>query len=50
LEKLGLRTWTLESPLRVAMRPFAARIDAVPPSGGLPGSDPEFARGQLLDE
>jgi len=50
LEKLGLRTWTLESPLRVAMRPFAARIDAVPPSGGLPGSDPEFAREQLLDE
>jgi uncharacterized protein len=31
-------------------RPFACRLDAVPPSGGLPGSDPAFAREQLLDE
>jgi predicted TIM-barrel fold metal-dependent hydrolase len=50
MEMIGLRTMTVESPLRVAMRPFAARIDAVPPSGGLPGSDPGFAREQLLDE
>jgi len=50
LEQTGLRTWPFEAPLRVAMRPFAARIDAVPPSGGPPGSDPDFAREQLLDE
>jgi predicted TIM-barrel fold metal-dependent hydrolase len=50
LEQTGRRSWSLESPLRVAQRPFAARVDAVPPSGGVPGSDPEFAREQLLDE
>jgi predicted TIM-barrel fold metal-dependent hydrolase len=30
-------------------RPYAARLDAAPPNGGPPGSDPEFAREQLLD-
>jgi predicted TIM-barrel fold metal-dependent hydrolase len=29
--------------------PYAARIDAVPPSGGQPGSDLPFLREQLLD-
>ena len=28
---------------------MAARRDAWPPSGNIPGSDPEFAREQLLD-
>jgi uncharacterized protein len=32
------------------MRPYVSRLDAVPPSGGIPGSDPDFAREQLLDE
>ena len=31
-------------------RPLACRLDAGPPSGGPPGSDPGFAREQLLDE
>jgi predicted TIM-barrel fold metal-dependent hydrolase len=31
-------------------RPFAGRLDAVPEGGGRPGSDPELAREQLLDE
>ena len=31
-------------------RPGASRLDAYPPAGGMPGSDPEFAREQLLDE
>jgi uncharacterized protein len=30
-------------------REFASRWDAVPPAGGPPGSDPAFAREQLLD-
>jgi predicted TIM-barrel fold metal-dependent hydrolase len=29
--------------------PYAARLDAVPPGGGLPGSDLPFLREQLLD-
>lgn len=33
-----------------SQRPGASRLDAVPPDGGPPGSDPEFARAQLLDE
>jgi uncharacterized protein len=40
---LGLRG--VKSPLR----PFTARLDAIPPGGGPPGSDPTFAREQLLD-
>ena len=28
---------------------YAARRDAFPPSGCLPGGDPDFARDQLLD-
>jgi predicted TIM-barrel fold metal-dependent hydrolase len=30
-------------------RAFASRSDAVPPKGGAPGSDPEYAREKLLD-
>jgi predicted TIM-barrel fold metal-dependent hydrolase len=30
-------------------RAFVHRLDSVPPAGGAPGSDPEFAREQLLD-
>jgi predicted TIM-barrel fold metal-dependent hydrolase len=33
-----------------AQRPFASRLDASPPDGGPPGSDPGFAAEQLLDE
>src|SRR5437016_4853366 len=29
--------------------PYAARIDAMPPAGGIPGSDLSFMREQLLD-
>jgi predicted TIM-barrel fold metal-dependent hydrolase len=31
-------------------RQFAHRLDSMPPGGGPPASDPEFARKQLLDE
>ena len=30
-------------------RPLACRLDALPPNGGVPGSDADFAREQLLD-
>ena len=30
-------------------RPLACRLDALPPNGGVPGSDTDFAREQLLD-
>jgi uncharacterized protein len=33
-----------------SQRPYACRLDAVPADGGPPGSDPELAREQLLDE
>src|SRR5262249_24597772 len=29
---------------------FTHRLDSVPPGGGVPGSDPDFAREQLLEE
>ena len=35
---------------RIRQREFAARMDAKPPSGGAPASDPNFAREQLLDK
>ena len=50
LEKLGLRTWTLESPPRVAMRHFAARIDAVPALGRTTWERSRVRPEQLLDE
>lgn len=50
LELVGVRRLPAEAVLRTGMRPDASRLDTVPPSGGRPGSDPEFARAQLLDE
>lgn len=47
-EMFGLRGPTGRGTLQ--MRPFSARMDAWPPGGGFPGSDPEFAREQLLDK
>jgi predicted TIM-barrel fold metal-dependent hydrolase len=46
-ETFGLRGPTGRGTLQ--MRPFSARMDAWPPGGGYPGSDPDFAREQLLD-
>jgi len=50
LELVGSRAVSTEAPLRKPARPNAARLDAVTPAGGPPGSSPEFAREQLLDE
>jgi uncharacterized protein len=50
LSEVGLRTFPTEAVLRLPQRPRASRRDASPPSGGLAGSDPEFARDQLLNE
>jgi uncharacterized protein len=50
LELVGSRAVSTESPLRQPSRPMASRLDSVTPAGGPPGSDPEFAREQLLDE
>src|SRR5258708_1842253 len=36
--------------VRSPHRPMASRLDAAPPGGGSPGSDPEFAREHYLDE
>jgi predicted TIM-barrel fold metal-dependent hydrolase len=47
-EMFGLRGPTGRGTLQ--MRPFSARMDAWPPGGGFPGSDPDFAREQLLDK
>lgn len=46
-EQFGLRGPTGRGA--VLMRPFSARMDAWPPGGGVPGSDSDFAREQLLD-
>lgn len=43
----GLRT-RHELDVLPALRPFGARADSTPPNG-IPGSDPEFSREQLLD-
>jgi predicted TIM-barrel fold metal-dependent hydrolase len=48
LALIGLRTPTGESG-NPGTRVWTHRLDAVTPSGGEPGSDPEFAREQLLD-
>jgi len=50
IELVGVRSIPTEAVLRRPARPRASRLDAVPPSGGPAGSDPEFAREQLLDE
>lgn len=47
-EEYGLRGPTGRGA--VLMRPFSARMDAWPPGGGVPGSDSDFARRQLLDK
>src|SRR3954469_18807172 len=45
----GLR-WYGVSGAFSNQRPLAMRLDALPPTGGTGGSDPDFAREQLLDE
>jgi predicted TIM-barrel fold metal-dependent hydrolase len=50
LSLVGLRTIPTEAAVRTPVRPMSNRLDSFPPSGGPPGSDPEFAREQLLDE
>lgn len=47
LDAFGVRT-RHETDTRPALRPFAARADAIPPCG-VAGGDPDFAREQLLD-
>ncbi|MBW0101028.1 amidohydrolase family protein [Pseudonocardia sp. KRD291] len=47
LNAFGVRT-RHETDTRPALRPFAARADAIPPCG-VAGGDPDFARAQLLD-
>jgi predicted TIM-barrel fold metal-dependent hydrolase len=44
----GLRTLG-DTPQTPGHRAFAHRTDAVPAGGGIPGSDPDLAREQLLD-
>lgn len=46
----GERGFSRATPLRLAARPNANRLDTATPSGGVGGSDPDFARQQLLDE
>lgn len=48
LERYGMRSAASYRQVPRA-RSFVHRLDAMPPSG-MPGSDPEFAREQLLDE
>lgn len=50
LSQVGLRTGSTEAMVRLPVRPMSSRLDSFPPSGGPPGSDPDFARQQLLDE
>src|ERR1700741_4352829 len=44
----GLRT-RQEQDAFPGLRTPSRRLDAIPPGGGMPGSDPAFAREQLLD-
>jgi len=50
LQLVGRRAYPQGTPLRLAARPMAQRMDTVPPGGGMGGSDPDFSRQQLLDE
>lgn len=50
LALVGLRSTPRGTPLKLAAHPGAIRLDTTPPSGGSGGSDPGFAREQLLDE
>jgi uncharacterized protein len=47
LKRYGQRTSNDDGLIRAKMR--ASRTDAMPPGGGIPGCDPDFAREQLLD-
>jgi predicted TIM-barrel fold metal-dependent hydrolase len=49
LQMLGLRR-AVGGSERPLQRQFAHRTDSVPDSTGVPGTDPDFARLQLLDE
>jgi predicted TIM-barrel fold metal-dependent hydrolase len=44
------RMSSTQNSIVYGMHAYASRLDSIPPSGGIPGSDPEFAREQLLDE
>lgn len=46
----GERGLSQATPTRLTARPHANRLDTVTPSGGIGGSDPYYARQQLLDE
>jgi len=50
VELTGFRGWPTETMIRLTNRPMANRLDTTPPGGGIAGSDPDFAREQLLDE
>jgi predicted TIM-barrel fold metal-dependent hydrolase len=50
MELVGLRSIPTEAAVRTPVRPMSNRLDSFPPSGGPPGSDPDFTREQLLDE
>jgi predicted TIM-barrel fold metal-dependent hydrolase len=49
IARAGLR-WHGVSGAFSNQRPLAMRLDAMPPTGGTGGSDPDFSRDQLLDE
>ena len=49
LGQVGMRAGVSAAAQLPRHRPFAARLDAVLPGGGEPGSDPAFAREQHLD-
>jgi predicted TIM-barrel fold metal-dependent hydrolase len=50
LSLTGRRNKAFAGGVQVPARPRTSRLDAVPPSGGVPGTDPDFARSQLLEE
>lgn len=50
LSLVGVRTPGVFEGVRSTYSVGDARLDTVPPGGGAPASDPEFARHQLLDE
>jgi uncharacterized protein len=49
LEAGGMSRWANESLYYPRPRRGAYRADTYPPNGGLPGSDPDYMREQLLD-
>jgi predicted TIM-barrel fold metal-dependent hydrolase len=48
--EIGVMRGFMTGGERPRHREFASRWDATPPEGGAPGSNPEFAREQLLDQ